>query len=106
MWRMGAASVFVVSLVACSGPRLDKSIPEADAVDPARTADFSARFPLATRSQLSALGSPSHYLIVPGTDGQPQTGAVGAGSSSAGAADDDGPATSAAGIEINLDGAD
>jgi len=87
---------------------VDKSIPEADAVDPARNADFGARYPLATNPQAGGLAAASHYLIVPGADGQ---AAVAGGTSNIGASPAGAPAsattgTAADGIEINLDGAD
>jgi general secretion pathway protein D len=110
-WRHVAwlcvAGVLAASLVACSGPRLDKSIPEPDAVDPVRSTDFSARFPQATNPQ--AGGAPaSHYLIVPGADGQLPAGALRSADGSPGVASA-GPTSASAGgggIEINLDGAD
>ncbi|HEX3502604.1 MAG TPA: type II secretion system secretin GspD [Xanthobacteraceae bacterium] len=112
-WRriswLCVGGVLIVSLVACSNPRLDKSIPEPDAVDPARSVDFSARYPLATNPQAGGSGAPSRYLVVPGMDGQlPMGGTRGAdaGGSSAVASTDGGAGTAAGGIEINLDGAD
>jgi general secretion pathway protein D len=101
------AGVLFAGLVACSNPRLDKSIPEPDAVDPARGADFSARFPLATNPQAGGTAAASHYLIVPGMDGQASSGgAQNAGTSSAAGSTSTAGGPSAGGIEINLDGAD
>jgi general secretion pathway protein D len=101
------AGVLAGSLVACSNPRLDKSIPEPDAVDPVRSTDFSARYPLPTNAQGGGTVAPSHYLIVPGADGQATAGgAADAGASPAGAPPAAGPGASPGGIEINLDGAD
>jgi general secretion pathway protein D len=107
IWCSSVAGVLVVSLVACSNPRLDKSIPEPDAVDPARNADFSARFPFATNPQAGGSATSSHYVIVPGMDGQPpMAGARDAGGASAAGSAPAGAGTVADGIEINLDGAD
>jgi general secretion pathway protein D len=112
VWWLCVAGVLVAGLVACSNPRLDKSIPEPDAVDPVRNTDFSARYPLGTNPQAGVTAAPGHYLIVPGVDGQPPpaagtrdvgappvTGSVGGAGAGATAAPVDG-------IEINLDGAD
>jgi len=107
MWWWCVAGVLAGTLVACSNPRLDKSIPEPDAVDPVRSTDFSARYPLPTNAQGGGTAAPNHYLIVPGMDGQVTAGGAGDPAASQPAAPATaGPGTSAGGVEINLDGAD
>jgi general secretion pathway protein D len=102
--RLCMGCILLAPLLACSGA--DKSIPDPDAVAPVRSTDFTARFPLAANPQASQPSGPSHYLIVPGTNGQPATAAPHEADVEARVASSDPAAVATGGIEINLDGAD
>jgi general secretion pathway protein D len=97
-------SILLAPLLACAGA--DKSIPEPDAVAPVRSTDFTARNPVAAYPQASQMGSPSHFLIVPGADGVPATAAPREAGAETRVASSDPAAVATGGIEINLDSAD
>jgi general secretion pathway protein D len=102
--RLCMGCILLSPLLACSGA--DKSIPDPDAVAPVRSTDFTARYPLAANPQASQLSSPSHYLIVPGTNGEPAATAPREAGVETRVASADPAAITTGSIEINLDGAD
>src|ERR1700739_3998305 len=96
--------ILLAPLLAASAA--EKSIPDPDPVAPVRSTDFTARYPLAANPQASQMSSPSRYLIVPGTNGEPATAAPREAGLETRVASSDPAALTNGGIEINLDGAD
>ncbi|MHB8884539.1 MAG: type II secretion system secretin GspD [Methylovirgula sp.] len=106
MVRDSAAAILIICLAGCSSPKQMAGIGPGDAVDPARNADFSARFPPNAGGQGSRPNVSGRPWLFPGTDvtpnSPPRSGfqAVKAGMPISGIN------VQGAGVEINFENAD
>lgn len=101
-----AASILLVFLASCSSPQKIAGIGPGDTVDPARYADFSARFPASASGQAIRSGASSGPQLFPGSDVKPTYPDKPAGDFINAAMKTLGVNVEGAGIEINFENAD
>ena len=104
--RACAASILLVSLASCSSSLNLAGVGPGDAVDPARYADFSARFPPNASSHSMRSGASGMPQLFPGSDAPPPSPARPAGSATNAAPRTLGVNVQGAGVEVNFENAD